>query len=287
MIRFAASRLAFPLALLGVALAATILSGCESPDPEGVLDQFRDRVRSDAEGDVSADATDTDPTDTVATDTDPTDANGDTGCEPAPIEPNGIFLCALSATLNPVAPLYMAFDISLGDGELTIAAQPLIRDVNEDGSPMDGARTNAGDPLPPQVVPWAGDGAFGVTFSDVTVIGEANPVTFRDIAGTFELTGEFVNNDVAFGAMAGEVTSPTVVPLNGSTFACVRADDFASIDPVYYNDEIPYEERECIPVGADAGTGGDAAGGDDAGASGDAAGGDDADTSGDAAGGDA
>ena len=214
---------------------------------EGEVVGGADATETDAGG--GADATETDAGGGAdATETDASDGAdateiGVVGCPPTP---SGTYFCALSFNLNRGAPIYLAMDLRLQpSGDMEVSAQPLVRDVEPDGGRMPSARTPVGAPLATQVVPYGDDGSFELTYVDQTIVGDANPVTFRDIVGTFELSGVFVSDDVAFGAMDGEVTSPTRVPLGGSTFACVRSDDFGAIDPVYYDETVPFDDAGC------------------------------------------
>ena len=197
-------------ALFALGVAA---GGCESPDIYASLETFEDAARSGIEEDA-----------------------GETGTVCENPEPSGLYLCALSASVARDKPLYLGVTFSVADGTLTALAQPLEIDILETNEANPNARRPVGDALPDLAVPWDGTGTFSLEWSDVTIVGAANPLTFRDIGGSFILDGAFYSDDVAYGRMSGEVTSPTVVPLGGSRFACQRTDDPPTLDPVYHDD---------------------------------------------------
>lgn len=200
----------------GFAAAALFLGGCASPDPENEMDEFRSAALSDAGGqDTTASCGDIRPT------------------------PSGSYFCALSANLARDKPLYIYMTFTLDGETLTIDAQPLVRDLDEDDTtPMDDAREPIGDLLPQVVTEYGENGEFTIDWPGITILGDANPLTYRDLGGDLVLNGTFVTDDVAYGTMGGQVTNPTIVPLAGSNFACERTDDPASIDPVYYDADI-------------------------------------------------
>lgn len=202
--------------LAALLAAAFALAACESPDPEAEMDDFRDAALSDVQ-----------------------DSDTATGCGDVRPTPSGEYFCALSATLARDKPLYVVMTFTLDGDTLTIDAQPIVRDLDEDGTtPMANARQPVGDPLPQVVTTYGDNGEFTVDWPGITILGPANPLTFRDLGGDLVLNGAFVTDDVAFGRMGGLVTNPTEVPLDGSNFACQRSDDPASVDPVYYDERI-------------------------------------------------
>ena len=206
----------------GTALAA--LAGCESPDTENELEEFRSEAPLE-EGSGETEGCSDEPLPAAS-------------CVDARPNPQGAYLCALSATLGRDKPLYMELTFTTAGNTLVVESQPLVRDLDEDDeTPMAAAREPAGPPLPVVQTTLNDDGTFIVDWPGITVVGDANPLTYRDLGGDLVLSGVFVNNDVAVGDMCGEVTNPTTVPLRGSTFACVRSSDPASVDPVYYNDD--------------------------------------------------
>jgi hypothetical protein len=198
------------------------LAACASPDPEASLDSFREAALTDAGSDTG------------------TDIGGDTDAcvRPRPT-PDGDYFCALSASLDREKPLYMALNFTLDGDELTVDAQALARDIDEDReTPMDNARDPVGDVLPQNVVTYGEQGTFRIEWPGIIVVGAANPLTYSDIGGNLILEGRFIDDDISHGAMSGEVTNPTFLPLAGSTFACQRTDDPSSVDPVYWDSTI-------------------------------------------------
>ena len=217
-----------------VASAALTLVGCESPDPVSRMDDFADRT-----GSVP-----------VATaDAGTADIEG-LGCDPP--DPTGTWFFALSANIDREAPLYFEIDITLNDdGTISTIGQPLRYDADPDGVPSDAPRTAVGDPVAASS-DYGVDGSFMLTYPDVLVTGEANPLTGREIEGTVILNGRLLSEDIAAGDMSGDIVAPLVLSLQGSTFAAVRSapEDYLSIDPVFYNDEIPHTPWGCEGSGA-------------------------------------
>lgn len=196
--------------------AICALTACESPDTEAELDEFRAAALGSGEGDT-----------------------GPVGCGAARPTPDGEYFCALSANLARDKPLFMTLTFAVSGSDLTVTSQPLVRDFGEDGeTPMERARLPVGDELPVNNTTLGDDGSFFIDWPGITVLGDANPLTFRDLGGDLTLTGVFLTNDVAYGEMGGAVTSPAPVPLAGSTFACVKSDDPTTVDPLYYNEDV-------------------------------------------------
>ncbi len=216
-------RLANTAAALGTCFVfASTFNACASPDALAELDEFRAAALGrDAGGQDTS-----------------------TGCSEERPTPDGDYFCALSASIGRTLPLYMNVNFALDGDTLTVNAQPLVREYTEESSPpddvelMSNRREAVGDPLAEVTAAYGSDGSFEIVWNDTTVPGEANPLTFREIGGDLILTGTFITDGVAAGAMSGTVTRPTALPLAGSTFACERTDAPIEIDPVYYNGDI-------------------------------------------------
>ncbi|MCB9507720.1 MAG: hypothetical protein H6698_04020 [Myxococcales bacterium] len=231
--------------LVTAAAFAVALGACEEPDTYLSLAMFEDVALADAAPDVedtTPDAPDTTPD--VPLDVGDGSGGGDVVECPA-IAPSGDYLCALSANVAREKPLYLLIDFTLDAGTLTAVAQPVEIDILESGDPNPNRRLPAGGTLPTLDVPFGEDGSFELAWNDVTIVGAANPLTFRDIGGSFILTGRFYDDNIAYGTMGGEVTSPTTVPLGGSKFACQRTDDAPSLDPVYHDDSAAAAVVPC------------------------------------------
>ena len=214
-----------------VLLAAAVgaLAACESPDPVSRMDDFADRT-----GSVPVAAADAGTADI-----------GDFGCDPP--DPTGTWFFALSANIDREAPLYFEIDITLNDDcTISTIGQPLRYDADPEGVPSDAPRTAVGDAVAASS-DYGADGSFMLTYPDVLVTGEANPLTGREIEGTVILNGRLLSEDIAAGDMSGDIVAPLVLSLQGSTFAAVRSapEDYPSIDPVYYTDEIPHTPWSC------------------------------------------
>lgn len=220
------------LVRVSLCCALLALAACESPDPIARMDEFAERTdsqpidESDAGADISTDIDDACP----------------------PVDPTGTWFFALSATLDREAPIFFEITFSIDDeGILQASGQPLRYDADPvDGTPAENPRVAVGEPVLSSS-PYGADGTYSLTFPDVTVTGEANPLTGRDILGTVILDGRFEGENTTFGAMSGEIVEPLVLNLNGSTYAGVRAapEDYPDIDPVYYNDTIPFTPWDC------------------------------------------
>ncbi|NUP11599.1 MAG: hypothetical protein HOW73_36600 [Polyangiaceae bacterium] len=190
-------KVAFLAGLLGA------LSGC--PDPQGEFDDFVERFDAIHGGGEGGEGT-----------------GGAPDCVPTtPAEADGIYLFALSASLN--AKKAFAFDATVttaddGSGGLTLdlSLQPLSKDDQV---------TPVGDPIVAEDLAVAADGSFDWDFGQVTLIGAANPLTGNDVIATLQLHGSICGgDDLGFicGDVTGNVTSPIMLDLEGSTFTFQR-----------------------------------------------------------------
>ena len=235
-----------PARMGGVLLALSALlslAACESPDPEGRMDEFAERTGStppsDGDAGGAADAADAGSggADAIV---------DDAGNVCTPPDPTGEWFFALSANLDREAPLY--FEISMAyDGEtITASGQPLRYDADPlTGDPSADPRSPVGDPVP-STSAYDAQGCFVMDFPDVLVTGEANPLTGRDIEGTVIVDGCIVGENETVGVMRGQIVAPLMLNLEGSTFAGVRGvTPYTSIDPVFYDENLPYEPWTC------------------------------------------
>ena len=138
---------------------------------------------------------------------------------------SGDFLLAVSASFAEDTPLQFIATSSVtvdADGKQlrAVTLQPLSLEQGEVLKP----RQPVGDPLVFEGLPIV-DGRFTIDAGTVMVTGEANPITGSDIIATLLLTGSIMGEDLYCGTVAGEVTSPLMLPLEGSTFAAVRLQD--------------------------------------------------------------
>lgn len=151
----------------------------------------------------------------------------------------GTFLFAIAPSLNPATPLQFiatsTFEVAAdgSGGTLNMVLQPLSLDVGSTTVP----REPVGDPIELLDIAVDAGGAFVVESlgGPIMVTGEANPITGSDIVADISLMGAIQGEDIICGTAAGEVSSPIVADLSGSTFAAQRieATDSASLpDPV-------------------------------------------------------
>ena len=146
---------------------------------------------------------------------------------------NGTFLFALETALGPGLPLQFATTVEFdGDpdgtgGVASFTFQPLSLDQGATLTP----RMFIGDSLTYSDVEIDADGNYTIDMGEVMVTGMANPVTGGDIVATIVVSGNVLDMDNLCGTFDGELTSPLVSPLDGSTFAAIRlADDGSNPD---------------------------------------------------------
>lgn len=211
------------------------LAACPSPDPEAKLDRFIDHTEEERE-----------------------EFQGqkmDVGGALADI--TGTFHFALSSVIAPDFPLQFVVtstftpnDDGTG-GTLNLEFQPLSLEVGSTTEP----REFVGDVLPLMNLEVGAGGGFEVDLGTVMVTGEANPITGSDIVSNLVLMGGIQSADLWCGTVSGEVTSPIMQDLAGSTFAAQRIEmtDPASLPGA----EGQAELLDACPAGGGGGTGGD------------------------------
>jgi len=194
-------------------LFVTLFAACATPDTESRYNEFAD---------ATADARSV-------------DAN--TG-EGVVIDFSGTFMLSLSTVVDTEKPIYFDTTVVVDVDAQTIdlSFQPLTADVNSAGEARADARDPVGDAITAEDVPYEDDGTWVADLGEVTMVGDANAVTFRDIVATLTLSGRVDSADFFCGTVAGDVTIPLPIPLAGSTFASVRVDDgvFVGIDDAPY-----------------------------------------------------
>ena len=177
-----------------------LLSGC--PDPEAKLDRFIEATEDERE-----------------------EFQGqkmDVGGQLEDI--SGTFHFALASSIAPDLPLqfiatstFTAIEDGSG-GTLNLELQPLSLMVGSTTEP----REPVGEALIFNDIPVDAGGGFMVDLGMVTVTGAANPITGSDIAANLVLMGGIQSADLFCGAVTGEVTSPIMQDLAGSTYAAQR-----------------------------------------------------------------
>lgn len=184
----------------GVALAAVLLLAGGCPDSEASFDEFLENTKDDR------DFIPPPPPDLPSVEA---DISGD-------------FLLAISTIIAPDLPMQfistnqLTVDMS-GASTITSELQPLSLTQGKVTVP----RMPIGDPLPYGPVPVV-DGKFVIDAGVVMVTGMANPVTGGDIVATLKLSATIISADFYCGTIEGDVMSPLMAPLAGSTFAAVR-----------------------------------------------------------------
>lgn len=146
---------------------------------------------------------------------------------------SGRYLVALSITLAPGQPILLAADVGVAEdlASIDLAFQPLATDLDE------APRSEVGDALEVDAVPYAEDGSFEVDFGEVTVPARANPISGSDIVATVAIAGTAheATDDRAMlfcGDASGMVRVPLALDLAGSTFGAVPAESFEGVEPL-------------------------------------------------------
>jgi hypothetical protein len=135
----------------------------------------------------------------------------------------GDHLLAVSAVIDPAHPFQFIATVAGQENEpggavtLYMSLQPLALEVQSTTSP----RTPVGDPIPleARVDP---EGGFSAALPDLMIVGTANPITGGDLAAAMTMMGSV--GEQWCGTVAGMVTQPLMLDLQGSTFAFTRID---------------------------------------------------------------
>lgn len=227
-------------------LAALGLSGC--PDPDAAMKDFVSRV----------------PVRDAALDLAIADSGGVQN-----VEIEGLYLFGLSTFLRPDFPILFGATITLVPAAeptdakaatMTLVLQPLYC-KNEGGATPNCTREKVGEPLEDFVFDIAQDGRFSADLGEVTVGGDSNPVSGRDIKARLILKG-FVREHEICGGVEGEVLLPIQAPLT------VDANRFGTVYLGAIGDTVDYKtgpvRYDCAPIdqgGGGSGGGGGATGG--------------------------
>lgn len=206
----------------GLLGAALLLAAC-GPDPKGKFEEFLEDTRESeatgATGTMGGSETTAEPT------TGPTSESttmGDTGAEPLDI--SGDFLLAVSTIVDRSKPLqFVATNTMTVTGDkttLSVCLQPLTLDQGKVTIP----REPIGEPLCFMDIPVVGN-AFTIDAGTVMVTGAANPITGADIVASLVMAGEIQEVDFYCGSVTGDVMTPMLGSIAGSTFAAVRLTD--------------------------------------------------------------
>ncbi len=184
----------------GGALALT-LTGC--PDPEGQFTEFEERQKA-ISGDGGGGT-----------------GGGGTCTAPTEGEADGVYLFALSATINE----FKAFAL---DATLTTSgSDPLLVDMTLQPLAKEDQTTPVGDPISFTGLEVNADGTFEWDLGAITLINAANPISAFDVESTLILSGVFCGGEEGIAFVCGDVNGIVTAPLNmfdlvGSTFTMQR-----------------------------------------------------------------
>ncbi|WP_143141400.1 hypothetical protein [Nannocystis exedens] len=190
-----------PGSVLGLSLLVPLMAGC--PDSEAKFNEFLDNTKDDR------DFMPPPPPDVM----------------PAQADISGDFLLAVSTNIAPDLPLqFIATNTvttdEMGNTLLTACLQPLSLMQGKVNVP----REPIGDPLCYEDIPIV-DGTLEIDAGVVMVTGMANPVTGGEIVATLKMIGTIVDEEFYCGEIEGDLMSPLMSTLKGSTFAAVRLAD--------------------------------------------------------------
>jgi hypothetical protein len=142
--------------------------------------------------------------------------------------PASTFLLAVSTVIDASKPFQFLATISAeGGGALSLTLQPLTLDQGQVTTP----REPFGEPLQYPNIPLI-NGEFTVELGPLLYAGQTNPITGGDVQAELTLTGKIVAADFACGTVSGEITSPIMSSVDGSSFAAVLITDGLPTDVV-------------------------------------------------------
>ena len=212
--------------LLGLSLLL-VHGACADPDPEGRYEGFIEE-----RGDVAEPEEDTTPTDTEGDTTTPPRCAGENWG--AALGEGAPFFMSLRNPLDPSLLLYfnVSFTPQSGD-EYQVTFQPLKTDVPAGGSdPRPDPRTPAGDPTIGSGT-LQEDGYMELTLNDISVSGEANPLTGANITANLTMGICIYEIDAFCGRVIDGVAIASVtVPLRNQRFGAIRTADAAGATPM-------------------------------------------------------
>ena len=214
----------------GLTVFGLLAASCA--DPEGAFDDFTDR--QDAIQDAAAGGS-------GGTGTGGTGnmggaagggAGGAGGNTCTPLQQGDVaegYLFSLSAVLLPNEPFVADATVTMDEGANTISFS--IQPLNADDK-----TTPVGDPIlggPYQVQP---DGSFEADFGEISMVGDANPISGNDLVTTLTLIAEpggwCKESDFVCGDAVGKASKPLSIKLEGSTFTFQRLDGSGYPGPV-------------------------------------------------------
>ena len=206
-----------------------VLGGCPSPDPQAKFDGFLEDTKEERDEFLSQKM----------------DVSG------ALADISGTHLFALAPSISPTTPLQfiatVTLDITPTGGTMNIEFQPLSLNVGSTTEP----RMFVGEILTLPVTEVDAAGAFAIDLGEVSVVGDANPITGSDIVAMMTMEGAIQSADLWCGTVGGAVSVPANIDLTNSTFAAVRLE---ATDPA----SLPVDVVAACPT--DGGGGGESGG---------------------------
>lgn len=175
---------------------------------------------------TDASSSSTDPT--AATSSEDGSSSSDDGTTGEFVLPDfsGDFLLAAATVVDPTLPFQWiaTFDYN-GDadgGTVDVELQALALDAGSTTTP----RTFFGQPLVFADVPVAADGTFTIDIGPLVIPAETNPIIAIDAdVDMAAFDGQVVDADNICGTFSGDVVSPIMQSLAGSTFGAIRVAD--------------------------------------------------------------
>ena len=187
-------------AALSLLLGLPLVAGC--PDSEAKFNEFLDNTKDDR------DFMPPPPPDVETT-----------------ADISGQFLLAISTVIAPDLPMqFVATNTLMDDGSGGKVLKSCLQPLQLMQGTVTMPRVPIGDPLCYDNIPVV-DGKFTIDAGVVMVTGMANPVTGGDIEATLIMAGSIISADFYCGDLTGQVMSPLMADLAGSTFAAVRLTD--------------------------------------------------------------
>ena len=184
------------------ASVVVFVSACTSPDPEGRHNEFAANT-----ADLRLDAGDTSVGSGVV------------------IDFTGTFFFSFSTVVDFEKPIFFEATVEEFDTDaqtFNLTLQALKTDLELDDTPRADARAYTGDPIVVENIIYADDGTFVADLGTVTMSGDANGITGRDIVADIVLKGRVDSEDFFCGSVEGDVTFPVPIALAGSTFGATR-----------------------------------------------------------------
>lgn len=188
----------------GAALAGLLLAAACGPDPEGKFNEFVEEAEKFDMPQVRMDIPPPDPG----------------------IDLTGTSLLAISTTVSKDLPLQFISTVvqhvdDMGNITIDISLQPLSLELMKVTVP----REPVGTVLEFKGIPVIDGASYTVDAGETMVTGMANPITGSDITATLLMEATVVDANFVCGTVSGDVTSPLMTSINGSTFAAVRLED--------------------------------------------------------------